>query len=100
MSTSRPVAVRAVFWIVRLASLVLGVVGVALAGAAIFSAFQISGSDHRQRLAINVTLWYGYRVTAVLAVALILRWVLRFNGRFLKIDELKNGTGPGTGPIL
>lgn len=72
----RPIATRVLFGIVSLASLVLGVVGVALAGAAAFTAFHISGSDHRQRLAIAVMLWYGYRAAAVLAVALILRWVL------------------------
>jgi hypothetical protein len=77
----RPIAVRAVLGIVRLASLILGVVGVAMAGAAIFFAFQISGSARQQSLATQVALWYGYRAAAVIAVAIILRWVLKFDGR-------------------
>ncbi len=38
---------------------------------------------------MNVTLWYGYRAITVLAVALILRWVLRFNGP--RKSALQNG---------
>jgi hypothetical protein len=69
----KPVALGVVLGVVSLLSLILGVVGVALAVAAAFWAFTISVSDHHQRLLTAEMLWYGYGAAAALAVAVLLR---------------------------